>query len=235
MIERALSKKRYYMQPIIFDEFLARTGFTKNTFSFLNHNSVTHVISLRDMKTIDAVLIMPREYLENLLSKIGLMGAPNIKVYEKCSLHLVRMDPSQLYLGQRYVYRKKYTAIIENFRDLFNGFSVTRGISKLTALIVLGRDADGTYALAHYIPPIIESHERKVVIMDGVNRNFIIRNSGTTIESIVVENVNVAFPCTVMPWEKIEVIQEKPPCEADRFFDFRPELFRDLKSIGIDG
>lgn len=223
------------MHPIAFDEFRAKTGFSEDMFAFLAANPVAQIISLRDMKTFETVLVMPREYLEKLIRKIGLVGAPNIKVYEKCSFRLIRMDPSQLYLGQRYVYRKKYTAIIENFHDLFNGFSVTRGISKLTALIILGKDAGGVRSLAHYIPPIIESHERKTVIMDGVNRNFIIKNSGTTIESIVIEDVGVAFPCSVQPWQEIEVIDEKPAREEDRYFDFRPELFRDLKSIGIDG
>jgi hypothetical protein len=223
------------MQPIALEEFLKRTGFSQQELLFLHAPSITHVISLRDMKHIETVMVMPRPYLERLLSCIGLVGAPNIKVYEKCSIRLMRIDPSQLYLGQRYVYRKKYTSIMENFRDLFREFSITRGISKLTALIVLGKDKDKNHSLAHYLPPIIEAHANKTIIMDGVNRNFIIRNSGTTIESIVVEDVNVTFPCVVRPWDDISVIDDKPEREEDRYFDFRPSLFRDLKSVGIDG
>ncbi len=180
-------------------------------------------------------VMVVHSYLERLLSRIGIVGAPNIKVYEKCPIRLVRIDPNQLYLGQRYVYRKKYTSIMENFKDLFISFSITRGISKLTALIVLGKDKDEAPSLAHYLPPIIEMHANKTVIMDGVNRNFIIRNSGTTIESIVVEDVNVTFPCVVRPWDDISVIDDKPEKEEERYFDFRLELFRDLKSMGIDG
>lgn len=222
------------MQPIVFSDFLLRTGFTEQDLPFLQTNNITHVISLRDMAVIDTVVVMPWLYCVTLVSKIGLIGAPEIKVYARCPIHLEQIEPSQLRVGQRFVYRKKYTAIMENFRHMFKDFSVSRGIARLTPMIVLGRGRSNTLCLAHYLPPIVEAHSNQRIIMDGINRNFVAYQSGP-IESIVVERVNVTFPCEARPWDDISVVDDKPERQEDRYFDFQPELFRDLKSIGIDG
>lgn len=222
------------MEPIVFEEFLFRTNFTERDMPFLQANKISHVVSLRDMASIDAMMIMPWHYCVSLISKIGLVGAPEIKVYARCPVHLEQIEASQLQIGQRFVYRKKYTAIMENFRHMFKDFSVKRGIAQLTPMIILGKDLQENPCLAHYLPPIVEAHDSRRIIMDGINRNFVAYQSGP-IESIVVEKVNVTFPCEARPWDDISVVDDKPREQSDRYFDFRPELFRDLKSIGIDG
>ena len=138
-------------------------------------------------------------------------------------------------VGQTFVSRPKYTALMESFKDIFNGFTVSKGLSKLTSQIVVGEDSDEQIVLANYVPPIFEVHDGNPIIMDGIHRDFIVLNAGTTIESIVIKNIATPFPCRPMPWDKIKVVDVKPEKMEDRYFDLYRELFRDLKSVGIDG
>ena len=220
------------MDPIEYGEFLRRTGAKLETGS---SHKIEKVVSLRVITEIDIVLSMPLAYLEHLLRNIGLLDDPERKPYRNANFRSLRVDPHGLSLGQKFVYRPTYVGIIEKFKDIFNGFTVSRGISKLTPQIVIGRDNTGQIALAHYVCPIFEIHDGKMVILDGVHRDFIIKNAGTTIESIIIDGIADQFPCTPHPWDDISVVDEKPPKLANRYFDLDEGMFRDLKSVGIDG
>ena len=92
--------------------------------------------------------------------------------------------------------------------------------------------------MACYIPPIIEVHGSRSLIMDGIHRNYIARQSGlSTINALLVENIEVPFPCSVNNWKEVQVIPlaDKPKNLEDRYFDLQKGLFRDLKYLGIDG
>lgn len=223
------------MEPIEFGEFLTRTGFSRDMFSFEGLRKLEKVVSLRSLETPIAINAMPIEYLERLLRKIGLTSDPERKLYENARIRRLRVDPNGLYIGQKYVYRQKYIAIMESFKEIFHGFTIPRGLSKLTPFTIFGKDKNGAVVMAHYIPPIFEIHNDKMVILDGIHRDFIVKNAGTTIESIVIEKIGAPFPCEPRGWDSIEVTSEKPAKVEDRYFELKPELFRDLKSIGIDG
>ena len=223
------------MKPIEFNDFLQKTQFSLQDLYFPSFDNIKYVIGLREMREIVSVNAMSKKYLSNLLSKIGTVGSFNEKVYKNSTIHFIRIDPHSLRLGQKFVYRKNYISILENFPNIFDAFHISRGISKLTAFIILGKDSNGDSVLAHYIPPIVEIHNGHLLLMDGVHRNFIVKNSGTTIESIVISNVNTPFPCTAHKWSQIKITDNKPENINDRYFDLQQELFRDLKSIGIDG
>ena len=223
------------MKPLEFNDFLRKTQFSVQDLCFPSFDNIKYVIGLREMREIISVNAMSKKYLSSLLSKIGTAGSFDEKVYENATINFLRIDPHALRLGQKFVYRKNYMSILENFSNIFDAFHVSQGISKLTALIVLGKDNNKNSVMAHYIPPIVEIHNGHLLLMDGVHRNFIVKNSGTTIESIVISNVNVPFPCTTHKWPQIKIATEKPEDINDRYFDLRQELFRDLKSIGIDG
>lgn len=192
------------------------------------------VVSLRDLRTIVDLRPMPRVYVEKLIRNIGLDGDPATKPYLGCEIRQERIEPSALMIGQTFVERAKYRAILEEFDGVFADFSVPRGISKLTAHIALGRTADGAMAMAHYLPPIIEEHGGRRLLLDGIHRNYVVKNAGTTIECIVIGNVAMPFPCDPQDWGSIKPVDAKPPKEQ-RYFNLRPELFRDVKRIGIDG
>lgn len=228
------------MQPIEFGEFLKRMNIVKPSFGFEgfgleNTKKIERVVSLKDIEHANFVVSMPSEYLDHLLRRIGILEDPNHKVYRYATIRRLRVDPHDLYIGQKFVYRPQYISLLENFKELFCGFTLPRGISKLTPQIIYGIDKEGFCALAHYITPIFEVHNGKKVILDGVHRDFIIKNAGTTIESIVIEDVSAPFPCTPKKWDEVEIIDVKPERLEDRYFDLKRRLFRDLKSIGIDG
>jgi hypothetical protein len=219
--------------PISLPDFETRTGLKTSDFAGV-WNEARHIVALREITTVLAVQAMPIGYLKQLLQSVRLAGDADARPYAGCTIKLVRMDPRSVRIGQTFVERKKYQAILERFGDFFSEFCVSRGISKMTASIVLGTTADGVASLAHYIPPIAEEHAGKPLCLDGIHRNFVVKNAGTTIETVVVSGVSANFPCEVREWSAIQVVETKPPKE-ERFFGLRPELFRDLKIIGIDG
>lgn len=223
------------MDPIEFGEFLRRVGMDSADFGLNIVNHIEKVVSLRKIKKPILINSMPEDYLFNLLRSIGTAGDPERKVYSRAEVLLLRMDPNGLMIGQTFVSRPKYIAIMENFKNIFNGFTLPRGLSKLTPLIVIGKDNENQISLAHYIPPIFEVHAFVPIIMDGIHRDFIILNAGTTIQSVVINNIQTPFPCRPMHWSDIKVVDVKPERMEDRYFDLNRGLFRDLKSVGIDG
>ncbi len=223
------------MEAIPFQEFLKRTGFSPDSFGFRNCEGISYIVAPTDLKRILMVNVMPLNYLHGLLSKIGTLGDPDNKVYAQAKIEMACIDPNSLSLGQKFVYRKNYTAILENFRNLFTEFTAPRGISKLTPYLIVGKNINDHIVLAHYLPPMVEIHGNNSVLLDGVHRNFIAKQSGNNPETIIIRGVKVPFPCTPKPWSEIKVVDKKPENLEDRYFDLKKELFRDLKAIGIDG
>ncbi len=219
--------------PITLDEFQERTGISRKELASVREDAVS-VVSLRDIARAESVQAMPREYLEQLIANVTLAGDTTRKPYERLDIQMLRMDPGGLRVAQTFVERPKYRGIVENVSDLFAGFCVSRGVAKRTASIVRGRTADGTSVIAHYLPPIVEEQGGKFFLLDGTHRCFLIKAIGTTIETITVRGITAPFPCVEQEWSSLRIVDVKPPI-AERFVDLRPELFRDLKFVGIDG
>jgi len=193
------------------------------------------VVSLRDMVKVESVQVMPLDYLRRLLVGTRLEGDTGEHPYKNCDIKLARMDPASLVVGQTFIERRKYQSLLEGFSDIFHGYCVTRGVAKCNALIVLGRTATNELVIAHYIPPIVEQGDDACLrLLDGVHRNFIVMAVGTTIETIILHGVKVPFPCGLSGWHSLRLVDEKPP-RQERFSHLRPELFRDVKFVGIDG
>lgn len=185
--------------------------------------------------SVTAIQVMSRDYLDQLIRNVTLEGDEAKRPYKEADIRLVRMDPSDLMLGQTFVERGKYQAILEEFRQLFGEhFCVTRGIAKLSPLIVFGKTADRRNAIAHYVPPIVEATNGTQFLLDGVHRNFLAMGIGTTIESVLIKGVETPLPCTPQEWSAVQVVNKKPPRER-RFWNLESSLFRNLKYTGIDG
>ena len=161
------------------------------------------------------------------------------RLFHKNPISVVSLDPRQLKIGQKFIYRETYQKLLEEVPDIFKHFHIGNGnsLGSLGPYFAFGDTAQGEYAMACYIPPIVEKHGSDFVIMDGIHRNFIARQAGTTVNSIVVSNVRIPFPCKIHGWEDAKVIPlaEKPPKLEERYFDLNSELFRNLKYLGIDG
>ncbi len=197
-------------------------------------DSSARIVSLRDIKEIASVQAMPLPYLSRLIGNIGLEGDVATKPYAGLAIKRLRMDPNGLHVAQTFIERRKYRALLEDFPNVFEGFCVTRGIAKLTASIVIGKLTDGSVGIAHYLPPIIEENGGVMCLLDGTHRNYLMRAAGTTIESVVILGVSTPFPCEPQRWAMVRAMDEKPPRDQ-RFVNLRTDLFRDVKSIGIDG
>ncbi|MFH1047415.1 MAG: hypothetical protein V1738_03875 [Patescibacteria group bacterium] len=219
--------------PLQLDEFTERTGIARDDLTGI-WNRAERIVSLRDLTQVLNVQAMPKTYLQRLLNSITLAGDPSLHPYAGCRIQTLRLDPRSLLVGQTFIERPKYNSLIERFPDLFANFCLTKGFAKLTAQIVLGRLANGETAIAHYLPPIVEQHDARTLLMDGMHRNFILLAAGTTVEAIKIHDVLIPFPCRPQRWDAVCAVDRKPPKE-ERFFDLEPDLFRDIKSVGIDG
>lgn len=217
-------------QPIPMDEFLHRTDAKIPEFP----NKFQFVVSLRDIVEISAVQVMPLEYMKKIIRNVTLEGDSSYKPYKDAEISLARMDPHELNVGQTFIERKKYQSILENFGNaLMQHYCVPRGIAKAMPVIVFGKTAAINRAVALYLPPIIESNSRQFLI-DGIHRNFVVMRTGTTIESIIIKNVDVPLPCDIGRWDMVEIMDEKPPREM-RFHNLNVHFFRNLKFAGVDG
>ncbi len=217
-------------QPIPMEEFLDRTKTKIPSFP----TTLEFVVSLRDITEISAVQVMPKNYLENIIRNITLEGDPSYRPYKNAEISLARIDPHELSVGQTFVERKKYQSILENFGNaLMKEYCVPRGIAKAMPVIVFGKTETIESAVALYLPPIIEANSRQF-LMDGIHRNFIVMRTGTTIESIVIKNVDVPLPCDIGTWDIVNIVDEKPPREK-RFHNLNVDFFRNLKFAGVDG
>lgn len=197
---------------------------------------VQRIVPLRYLADITSAPIpMTMEMLWNLIWRVRTIDGQ--MPFVRATIELRKVDPHQLKIGQKFVYRENYQSLLENLTGLFGKFAISSGVSELGAYFVFGKDKDGFRAMACYIPPIIEQHNADLVIMDGIHRSYITKQLGSTISGIIVRNVAIPFPCGLHPWEDIRVIglSEKPRDINLRYFELKKELFRDLKYYGIDG
>lgn len=219
-------------KPIPFETFQDRIGVRLEKIGINEVRDIKNVVSLRDIHSICSVFAMRRDYLHKIVRNVKAKNGEF--VYKNCSLKTVRLDPHALKIGQTFIQRKKYVALVENFKDILSQWTVSRGIAKLTPQIIVGYTAAGECVLAHYLPPIIEFHHNHLTVMDGIHRNFLGMSIGTTLECILIEDISVPFPCALRQWNEISIVEEKPPLEQ-RYFDLKIEFFRELKDLGIDG
>ncbi len=198
------------------------------------------VLPLKNLKDIRSMIPLANAFLREILIKVRTLD--DQLPFAEATFGICYVDPRELKLGQRFVYRENYVALLEELPNLFvNAFAVTSSITSMGAFSVFGCDAAGEPAISFYLPPIVEKHRLKtgeeLVIMDGMHRNFLTKQFGMTIAAIVAKNVTVHFPCACKDWSSVTAIPlaDKPADINERYFGLRKNLFRDLKYLGIDG
>jgi hypothetical protein len=223
-------------QPVDVDYLRRKAGIDVQKELAVNVGEIKFVVSLRDIIEAQAIHMMSVSYLHRLLKGVTLVGDETERPYANCEIEIGELNPATFGIGQTFVQRDKYQSMIEGcFDTVFRQFAMG-GISRFLPMVVTGRTVVGELAIAHYIPPIVEVNGdgRNLHLLDGIHRNFIIKGAGTIVKAILVRGVKIPFPCRTTDWNNIKVVNEKPP-KSERFLDLRPELFRDLKAIGIDG
>lgn len=219
--------------PIDLGDFEKRTGIARQDVTLWG--GAGRIVSLRDLVRIEDIKVMPTGYLERLLHSVTLVGDPSVRPFAGCKIRRMQFDPKQVAIGQTFVERKKCMTWLENDVDkLFQGFDIPAGPLHKRSMIILGRTASDEQAIAHYLPPIVERHGNMHVFMDGIHRSFFALRAHPSLEAIKISDVHVPFPADFQSWKDIATVDDKPP-KAERFFNLKPELFRDLKHIGIDG
>lgn len=213
------------------EEFYQRTG--QKLSNGFGPRDIKAVVPLTDIGEAIDITLMSNEYLRALICNVRFSSNEQERVYDGCKISAQRIDPRCLSLGQTFVQRSKLLRQIEDVPKIFAKFPIYHG-AKCNAMIVYGKTYEGLPAIAHYIPPIIEVHDGRLLLLDGVHRNRLTLSVGTTIESIIIEKVRFPFPCDIDGWNKVKTVDEKPPVQ-ERFYNLNPSLFRDLKWVGIDG
>lgn len=222
-------------EPIGIEDFKRRTEITGAGELVHPWEHVSRVVSLRSLEKILAIQLMSSIYLEKLLSHVVVEGGNRSRLYEGCKIHIMQANPGVANIGQTFVERRKCRDILENFGGIVDQFATPSGALNIGAFIALGRTKDGETVIAHYLPPIAEMNgETTWKWLDGIHRGWLNRQIGSPIPIIAIEGVKIPFPCAVHPWKDVRPVDEKPPKE-ERFFDLKPELFRNLKYVGIDG
>jgi hypothetical protein len=202
-----------------------------------NLKTVTKVIPLRGIKKVLAPPIaMSKEMLLYLIRRIKTMDGQ--LAFPEAQIQIVKIDPRHLKIGQKFAYRENYQELLETVPNLFHRYCATNGgLADLGAYFIFGLDENNEHSLACYVPPLIEKHWGELVIMDGIHRDFIFLQAGSTLNAILIDKIEANFPCGPHDWSDIKVIslKDKPKNIDDRYFELEKGLFRDLKHLGIDG
>lgn len=223
------------------DEYLQRLGLNLSDFTkALRLPDVAAVQKIVPLRTIREVTSPPipisQELLAWLLRRTRTMSGQS--PFLNATFQTAKIDPRHLKVGQKFIYRENYQRLLEEIPDLFHKFPSGNGhLSDLGAYFVFGKTEQDEPSLACYIPPLIEKHGSDLVIMDGIHRDYIIMQAGATTNAILIGGVEVPFPCSFHDWSDMKVIPlaQKPTDVRERYFNLHPELFRDLKYLGIDG
>lgn len=190
------------------------------------------IVPLRDIVTIDDIRLFKTDALRRLLRGIPLRNAP-LQPYADAHIGAYCIDPASVMVGQTFALEEKLLDVIGKLARTLDGYA-TRGIAKMPPAYVYGTTADGTRALAFYMPPIVERHDNRDMLIDGLHRSYIAYAAGTTISAIRVSGVAVPPPFTPITWRDVTMAKTRPPVH-ERYKNLDISLFRDLGSVGIDG
>lgn len=191
------------------------------------------VISPRDLRQVKGMTFFRKDIFDALMRKIPLRGTMTLP-YESSRIQVYGREPKGMDIGQTFVLKSKLISIMEGLeRGVFQEF-VVKGISKMPPALLYGLDSEGRKALAFYVPPIIEMHGQRAILIDGIHRSRLCSGAGTTINAVHISSVGSPLPFEPITWDDVRMMDEKPPV-AERYKDLRKEYFRDLSALGIDG
>jgi len=221
-------------QLINIAEFQDRSGLKFGSYEY-QWNSARFVASLRDLVKVEASQDMPESYLYALLGNVCLEEDPTVHPYKGCRLDLIHPDQSTLEVGQTFVLESRVLDMMQMSKCFKHIPGLAIGVASLPPKIILGQLKNGERAIAHYLPPIIEScNGNENFLLDGIHRNYMVKAGSGRLCCIQVKEVKTPRPCVTVAWDTIKMVKEKPPREQ-RFHNLDTRFFRDLKYIGIDG
>lgn len=194
------------------------------------------VVPLRNVSSILSIQIMSDEYLKRLLGSIPLEGRSDIFPYRGLRFDICSIDPRNLVRAQTFVQTEKLLGLVSNFQGLLGSeFSGIKGFASTPPLLVFGLTAENKFAIAHYLPPIVEQHRQAgEVLLDGTHRARLVETVGGAMICIKIANVIIDFPSDVCHSHEIRMVDVKPD-RPERYSGLKPDLFRNVGHVGIDG
>jgi hypothetical protein len=197
-----------------------------------DHVGYDRVIPPRGLARVHDISLLRDEVVLAMIKGIPLRGR-EVYPYRDSQIKIFRTEPYGFDIGQTFILEGKILGIMQNLEGkLFSGFS-TRGISKMPPVKFYGEDAEGEKAIAFYLPPFVE-HQDRVALIDGIHRSYLCGSAGTTINAVHIYGVSHPLPFDTITWQNAALVKEKPSKDK-RYVNLRPELFRDLGAVGIDG
>lgn len=192
------------------------------------------VVSLKDLAEIQHMMFFKKEVFEALIRGIVIRGTDH-QLYKNSGINVYGREPKGFNVGQTFILESKILGIMEGLEgNIFSNF-ISKGLSKMPPTIIYGKDLENKKALAFYIPPLIEIHEKSnVALIDGAHRSYICKSAGTTVNGVHITRVDAELPFESIKWDETNVVKEKPSI-SNRYRDLKKELFRDLTHMGIDG
>jgi hypothetical protein len=191
------------------------------------------IVKLREISSISNVQPMPEAYLHGLLHSIQ-YGQPEVLgyAYKDCVIELVDLCPTTLQITQTFVQRDKISFFEDIFEKRFHQNGHAYDAADSEGLIVCGLNEEGKRVVGHYIPPIVEIHNERL-LLEGMHRCFTSYSRGKTQKVICIHSVKAPFPWSTAPWQAVTVVDQKPPADQ-RKFGGNPEYFRHFTAVGID-
>ena len=192
------------------------------------------VVSPRELRQVTSVCVMHQNLLTSLISNIPLREDVTILPYKNLSVSIALAEPRTFQIGQRFVLKDKIFELMTQMpQKIFDGFCLS-GVSTAPPMQLYGLDSHSRKATAFYVPPIIEYHSSRPVLLDGIHRSYICKGTGAPINAVQIFNVSVSLPFSPLYWDNCALSDEKPP-KPNRYENLRTILFRDLTYVGIDG
>tara|TARA_Y100000310_G_scaffold331661_1_gene405654 strand:- start:36 stop:725 length:690 start_codon:yes stop_codon:yes gene_type:complete len=194
-----------------------------------------HIVPLRDVFKVEDIRSFKTEVIDKLIRLIPLRSEGEVVYpYEHSEINIFVRGSKGIDVGQTFVLKSKVLGIMEGLgRGIFSDFE-TNGISHMSPARVYGKDSQGESVLAFYLPPFIEIHNDRAVLIDGMHRNYICMSAGTPINAIHLSYVSSKLPFKPISWGEVDLVDDKPPV-SQRYNSLDKSLFRDLGVIGVDG
>ncbi len=189
-----------------------------------------YVVPARDLVKIEDLKHIDRTKLLSIVKNITLRDSDH-KPYKNSEILVYRMSPSGMMIGQSFVLEDKILDLCR-FSEFTNNFSIF-GFSKFPPLLMSGKDYEGNNSCAIYLPPIAEVNSHHV-LLDGMHRSYLCKSSDTSLNYLVIKDVDSPLPFKPMTWDHVNLVSERPPI-SERYVDLDMQYFRDLGSVGIDG
>jgi hypothetical protein len=194
------------------------------------------VTCLKDMTVIEKVIPMTSDYLERMVSTVT-YGLPEVLglAYRNCQIEVKQLDPRELRISQSFVQRDKASFFREEFVDKFSPYMPSLSmVQECGPFIAIGQRADGQPVMAHYLPPIVEEHGDKLLLLEGGHRQYVALEQESTHLTVVIRDVRAPFPWETAPWLKLRVVDVKPHQDDRHFGKPAKQYFRHFLPVGLD-